>query len=111
MSHVLDLDTTSADLIESLSKIHESEKEKPKEGRECLLKLASPLKLLRSLTVEGVGGCGHISCVTSDRVWVSDDKNNIVLTNIKGDPLHHREDLCCNIFEEELRSDISERDL
>lgn len=78
---------------------------------ECLLKLVSPPKLLRLLTVEGVGGCGHISCMPLDRVWVSDDKNNIVLTNTKGDPLHPRKDLCCNTVEDELCSDISERDL
>lgn len=98
--HVLDIDLT----------IRKSEKEKPKEGKK-LLKLASPPKLLRSLTVEGVGGCGHISRVTSDRVWVSDDKNNIVLTNTAGDRLHHREDICCNIIEEDLCSDLPERDL
>nr|XP_034310350.1 uncharacterized protein LOC117684003 [Crassostrea gigas] len=67
--------------------------EKPQQGNQCLLKLMSPPELLPSLTLTGVDRCLHISCVTSDRVWVS-DWNNIILTDTTGVPLHRVKDLC-----------------
>ncbi|XP_062573873.1 uncharacterized protein LOC134235743 [Saccostrea cucullata] len=39
------------------------------------------------VTVSGVRDCRHISRVTSDRVWISDDKGNLILTNTKGEEL------------------------
>eukprot|EP00105_Crassostrea_gigas_P038721 XP_019922869.1 PREDICTED: uncharacterized protein LOC109618788 [Crassostrea gigas] len=86
-----DLNTATADVMESLSEILTTGTEKPQQGNQCLLKLMSPPKLLHSLTVTGVGGCFHISCVTSDRVWVSDDEDNIILTDTTGVPLHRVE--------------------
>lgn len=53
----------------------------------------SSLDLLYSLTLTTVDGFYHISCVTSDKIWVSDG-HNLILTNIKGFPLHRVEDLC-----------------
>nr|XP_034319813.1 uncharacterized protein LOC109619606 isoform X1 [Crassostrea gigas]XP_034319814.1 uncharacterized protein LOC109619606 isoform X1 [Crassostrea gigas]XP_034319815.1 uncharacterized protein LOC109619606 isoform X1 [Crassostrea gigas]XP_034319816.1 uncharacterized protein LOC109619606 isoform X1 [Crassostrea gigas]XP_034319817.1 uncharacterized protein LOC109619606 isoform X1 [Crassostrea gigas]XP_034319818.1 uncharacterized protein LOC109619606 isoform X1 [Crassostrea gigas]XP_034319819.1 un len=86
-----DLNPATADVMESLSKIPTTGTEKPQQGNQCLLKLMSPPKLLHSLTVTGVGGCFHISCVTSDRVWVSDDEDNIILTDTTGVHLHRVE--------------------
>nr|XP_034319887.1 uncharacterized protein LOC109618176 [Crassostrea gigas]XP_034319888.1 uncharacterized protein LOC109618176 [Crassostrea gigas]XP_034319889.1 uncharacterized protein LOC109618176 [Crassostrea gigas]XP_034319890.1 uncharacterized protein LOC109618176 [Crassostrea gigas]XP_034319891.1 uncharacterized protein LOC109618176 [Crassostrea gigas]XP_034319892.1 uncharacterized protein LOC109618176 [Crassostrea gigas]XP_034319893.1 uncharacterized protein LOC109618176 [Crassostrea gigas] len=89
-----DLNPATADVMESLSVIPTPGTEKPQQGNQCLLKLMSPPELLPSLTVTGVDGCYHISCVTSDRVWVSDDRNNLMLTDTTGVPLHHVEDSC-----------------
>ncbi|XP_052692736.1 uncharacterized protein LOC128171011 [Crassostrea angulata] len=89
-----DLNPATADVMESLSEIPTTGTEKPQQGKQCLLKLMSPPKLLHSLTVTGVGHCVHISCVTSDRVWVSDDWGNLMLTNTTGVPLHRVEDSC-----------------
>lgn len=61
-----------------------------------LLKLMSSLDLLYSLTLTTVDGCYHISCVTSDKIQISDG-HNLILTNIKGFPLHCVEDLCSDL--------------
>ncbi|XP_065930875.1 uncharacterized protein [Magallana gigas] len=87
-----DLNPATADVMESLSEIPTTGTEKPQQGNQCLLKLMSPPELLPSLTVTGVRRCYHISCVTSDRVWVSDYRDNIMLTNTTGVPLHRVED-------------------
>uniref|UniRef100_A0A8W8NSS3 Tripartite motif-containing protein 3 n=1 Tax=Magallana gigas TaxID=29159 RepID=A0A8W8NSS3_MAGGI len=63
-------------------------------GNQCLLKLTSDAEFHQSLTVTGVLCCFHISCVTSDRVWVSDE-DNLMLTDTTGVPLHRVEDSCC----------------
>ncbi|XP_061195205.1 uncharacterized protein LOC133203440 [Saccostrea echinata] len=47
------------------------------------------LVLQKSVTVKGVRECRHISRVSSDRVWISDAYNNLILTNTAGDKLHH----------------------
>eukprot|EP00105_Crassostrea_gigas_P036967 XP_019921115.1 PREDICTED: uncharacterized protein LOC109618237 [Crassostrea gigas] len=86
--------TDQSRVLESLSGIPTPETEKPQQGNQCLLKLMSPPELLHSLTVTGVDRCLHISCVTSDRVWVSDDENNLILTDTTGVPLHRVEDSC-----------------
>nr|XP_022337263.1 uncharacterized protein LOC111133295 [Crassostrea virginica] len=49
-------------------------------GTELLLTLMSSPVLQKSLSVTGVKYCEHISCVTPDRVWVS-DRNNLILTD------------------------------
>eukprot|EP00105_Crassostrea_gigas_P036848 XP_019920996.1 PREDICTED: uncharacterized protein LOC109618161 [Crassostrea gigas] len=84
-----DLNPATADVMESLSELPTTGTEKPQQGNQCLLKLMSPPELLHSLT--GVG-CYHISCVTSDRVWVSDYWDNLMLTDTTGVPLHRVED-------------------
>nr|XP_034309440.1 uncharacterized protein LOC105328160 [Crassostrea gigas] len=86
--------TDQSRVMESLSGIPTPRTEKPQQGNQCLLKLMSPPKFLPSLTLTGVDHCLHISCVTSDRVWVSDNKNNLILTDTTGVPLHRVEDLC-----------------
>ncbi|XP_065929796.1 uncharacterized protein [Magallana gigas] len=86
-----DLNPATADVMESLSEIATTGTEKPQQGNQCLLKLMSPPELLHSLTVTGVDGCLHISCVTSDRVWVS-NRYNLVLMDATGVPLHRVDD-------------------
>nr|XP_034322693.1 uncharacterized protein LOC105323757 [Crassostrea gigas] len=93
-----DLNPATADVMESLSEIPTTGTEKPQQGNQCLLKLMSPPELLPSLTLTGVGGCYHISCVTSDRVWVSDEEYNLMLTNTTGVPLHRVEDSCRYLY-------------
>nr|XP_034319950.1 uncharacterized protein LOC105324523 isoform X2 [Crassostrea gigas] len=90
--------TDTADVMESPSEIQTPGTEKPQQGNQCLLKLMSPPKLLHSLTLTGVRRCDHISCVTSDRVWVSDDRNNLMLTDTTGVPLHRVEDSCRDLY-------------
>ncbi|XP_061185845.1 uncharacterized protein LOC133193949 [Saccostrea echinata] len=53
----------------------------------------SRLVLQKSVTVEGVKYSCHISCVTSDRVWISDGYNNLILTNTEGEELDHLTDV------------------
>ncbi|XP_052693118.1 uncharacterized protein LOC128171376 isoform X2 [Crassostrea angulata] len=81
------------DVMESLSAIQITERGNRRVGNQCLLKLTSGAELHQSLTVTGVDRCYHISCVTSDRVWVS-DLNNLMLTDTTGVPLHRVEDSC-----------------
>ncbi|XP_065943770.1 uncharacterized protein [Magallana gigas] len=88
-----DLNPATADVMESLSEIPTTGTEKPQQGNQCLLKLMSPPELLPSLTLTGVYHCYHISCVTSDRVWVSDGYN-LILTDTTGVPLHRVKDSC-----------------
>ncbi|XP_052683129.1 uncharacterized protein LOC128163539 [Crassostrea angulata] len=87
--------TDKCHVIESLSGIPTPGTEKPHHGNKCLLKLMSPPELLHSLTVTGVDRCFHISFVTSDRVWVNDHRDNLILTDTSGVPLHRVEDSCC----------------
>uniref|UniRef100_K1PLM2 Tripartite motif-containing protein 3 n=1 Tax=Magallana gigas TaxID=29159 RepID=K1PLM2_MAGGI len=82
------------DVMESLSAIQITERGNRRVGNQCLLKLTSVPELHQSLTLTGVGCCYHISCVTSDRVWVRDIDNNIMLTDTTGVPLHRVEDSC-----------------
>ncbi|XP_065943829.1 uncharacterized protein [Magallana gigas] len=100
-----DLNPANADVMESLSEIPTTGAEKPQQGNQCLLKLMSPPELLPSLTVTGVGRCYHISCVTSDRIWVSDHRNNFILTDTTGVPLHRVEDSCSGFGLHTVNSD------
>ncbi|XP_052678138.1 uncharacterized protein LOC128159125 [Crassostrea angulata] len=85
------------DVMESLSAIQITERGNRRVGNQCLLKLTSGAELHQSLTLTGVDGCDHISCVTSDRVWVS-DYNNLMLTDTTGVPLHRVEDSCRYLY-------------
>uniref|UniRef100_A0A8W8HKL3 Tripartite motif-containing protein 3 n=1 Tax=Magallana gigas TaxID=29159 RepID=A0A8W8HKL3_MAGGI len=91
-----DLNPATADVMESLSEVPTTGTEKPQQGNQCLLKLMSPPELLHCLTLTGVG-CFHISCVTSDRVWVS-DWGILILTDTTGVPLHHVKDSCRDLY-------------
>lgn len=63
-------------------------------GNEYLLKLMSGPKFHQSLTVAGLYRCFHISCVTSDRLCVSNRENNLIWTNTTGVTLHCVKVLC-----------------
>nr|XP_034309428.1 uncharacterized protein LOC117683723 [Crassostrea gigas] len=85
------------DVMESLSAIQITERGNRLVGNQCLLKLTSGAEFHQSLTVTGVGGCYHISCVTSDRVWVS-NINNLIFTDTTGVPLHRVEDSWSGLY-------------
>ncbi|XP_078341307.1 uncharacterized protein LOC111100241 [Crassostrea virginica] len=61
-------------------------------GVEDLLTLLSSPVVQKSPSVTGVNNCYHISCVTPDRVWVSDDNNLILTDTATGKQLHSVED-------------------
>ncbi|XP_052694762.1 uncharacterized protein LOC128173076 [Crassostrea angulata] len=85
------------DVMESLSAIQITERGNRRVGNQCLLKLTSGAEFHQSLTVTDVYRCLHISCVTLDRVWVS-DQYNIMLTDTTGVPLHRVEDSCSGYY-------------
>lgn len=74
-----------------------TEEEKLKKGTERSLKLEILSLLNEPLTAKGVRGCHHISCVSSNLVWVS-DWYNLILTNTKGDILCNKGDLYGSLF-------------
>lgn len=74
------------------SEIQITETETLPVGNECLFKIVSPPELQQSFTVTGVNHCHQISCVTPDRVWVSDE-HNLILANTRGDILQFPKDL------------------
>ena len=47
-----------------------TEGEKRQTGNEKLLKLMTSPVLRKSLTLTDINGCGHISCVTPDKIYV-----------------------------------------
>lgn len=76
------------DAGELLTVVHFTEKGVRRVGNDRLLKLMSGPEVLQSFDVLGVEICTHISSVTTDRVWVS-DPNNFILINTTGNSLHH----------------------
>lgn len=92
----VDLGQTTADVMGSLNEI-QTETDKPDQANQFLLKLLFSPKLLHSITVTGVYCCNHISCVTSDLIWVSDDTNNLILTDKTGITLHRVNDVCSGL--------------
>nr|XP_034319707.1 uncharacterized protein LOC105324223 isoform X3 [Crassostrea gigas]XP_034319708.1 uncharacterized protein LOC105324223 isoform X3 [Crassostrea gigas] len=99
------------DVMESLSAIQITERGNRRVGNQCLLKLTSGAELHQSLTMTGVDRCLHISCVTSDRVWVSDYINNLMLTDTTGVPLHRVEDSLSGYLYRGLHTVNSESEL
>lgn len=65
-------------------------------GNERLLNLMQTPELQHSIYL--MCNCYHISIVTSDRFWVSDD-SMLFLANSKGNPLFHVMDLCGGLYE------------
>nr|XP_022294182.1 uncharacterized protein LOC111104490 [Crassostrea virginica]XP_022294184.1 uncharacterized protein LOC111104490 [Crassostrea virginica]XP_022294185.1 uncharacterized protein LOC111104490 [Crassostrea virginica]XP_022294186.1 uncharacterized protein LOC111104490 [Crassostrea virginica] len=61
-------------------------------GVEDLLTLLSSPVVQKSLSVTDVSECRHISCVTPDRVWVSDEDIIILTDTATGKQLHSVED-------------------
>nr|XP_022290139.1 uncharacterized protein LOC111101816 [Crassostrea virginica]XP_022290140.1 uncharacterized protein LOC111101816 [Crassostrea virginica] len=64
---------------------------------EDLLTLLSSPVVQKSLSVTGVERCYHISCVTPDRVWVSDSNNLILTDTATGKQLHSVKDSLRNL--------------
>nr|XP_034310533.1 uncharacterized protein LOC117684053 [Crassostrea gigas] len=85
------------DVMESLSAIQITERGNRRVGNQRLLKLMSGAEFHQSFTLTGVDCCYHISCVTSDRFWVSDG-NKLILTDTTGVPLHRVEDSWTDLY-------------
>nr|XP_034308132.1 uncharacterized protein LOC117683208 [Crassostrea gigas] len=92
-----DLTPDDFDAIESRNGLPTKETEKPQQQNECLLKLFSSPELFHSFRVPGVRHCYHISCISSNLVWVSDD-HNFILTNTTGITQHRVKDLCRDLY-------------
>lgn len=84
---------SSLNVTESLAEIHVKETENPNVGDDQQREMISSFVLHDILTVKEINRCNHISCVTPDRIWLSDDKNNLILKNTSGDTLHRRKDI------------------
>ncbi|XP_061186267.1 uncharacterized protein LOC133194301 [Saccostrea echinata] len=80
------------DVMKLLSEIKTIEIGKRQVKNESLLQMISKPMLHRSVTVKGVSSVTHISSLTPDRIWISDGRN-LILTNSKGDTLHHLTDI------------------
>ncbi|XP_061171145.1 uncharacterized protein LOC133180694 [Saccostrea echinata] len=87
------------DVIKLLTEIQIIETGKRQVRNECLLKLMSTPVLHTTVKLTGVSRVRHISCVTSERVWITDGVNsNVILTNITGDTLHQLTDIASYIW-------------
>lgn len=75
------------DGMESLIPVQVTESGTRRVENDNLLKLMSEPEILYSFDLSDVEFCTHISYVTTDRVWVSDHKN-LILINTGGDSLH-----------------------
>lgn len=75
-------------VIDVLSEIQIKEREKRHVGMESLIKLLTIPEMHQSLTVKNIQRCLQISSMASDRVWVGDDKGNLILTNTEGETIH-----------------------
>lgn len=95
-------------VIESLSGIQIIERGNRRVGKDCLLKLMSSPELYQSFRVLGVDRCYHISCETSQLVWVSKDKKNLFLTSTDGDTLHNLNDFKSGLYGFHTVNDESE---
>lgn len=86
------------EVMKSLCEIKILGSEKRSVGNNRLFKQMSGIDLRKTIIVDDCEGCYHISCVTPERAWVSDAKDNLILTNIEGEKLHHRKDVFGGIF-------------
>lgn len=80
-------------VLESLSKIQIIQKGKRCLENDQLLKLMPGPELQKSFRVKDVDCCLHFSHVVPDKVWVSGDGRNIILTNTTGESIHCQNDL------------------
>lgn len=62
------------------------------------LKLMHEPVLQQHLKVTATSNCRHISFAAIDKLWVSDDENNIILTNQKGTILYRLNDIYSDSF-------------
>lgn len=77
--------------LELLSNIQTKETEHLQKEKKCQLKMMSSPELLHVFTVDGEYFCYHISCVTSDRVWVKNG-DALILANTAGKSFLRLED-------------------
>ena len=63
------------ELIKLLSNVQTTESIKRKLNKGNKLTLMSSPMLQKFITLTGIDFCDHISCLTPDRVWVSDENN------------------------------------
>lgn len=99
-------------LIESITGIRFSKRDKRRVENECLLKLmpVPKLHLSVSVTYNEIKYCIHISCVSSDMVWVSDGRN-LILINKTGDTVYFLKDVWRKYFPYGTHTVNSEMDL
>lgn len=75
------------DIVKSLSGMKITERGYRSVEIGSVVKLMSFPEVQHSLTLAGIRDCRHISCVTSDLIWVNDSEN-LILTNRTGDTIH-----------------------
>lgn len=75
--------------MESLIEIKITERGNRRVENESVLELLPVTEFHQSFTVTGIDRCiDHISIVTSERFWVSDVNNGLILSNTAGETLH-----------------------
>lgn len=93
MFYHVDLNLAATDVKNIRSKIQSKETETPQQGNKCPLELKSCITLQQHFTVSEANQCRHISCATSERVWVQ-GQCNLIFTNTAGEILHHLDGVC-----------------
>lgn len=78
-----------------LSEIRIKQREKRKRKK---LEVMPVPTMYQSFRANELHSCHHISCVTSDRIWVNDGNGKIILINTERNILHLRKDLCKESF-------------
>ncbi|XP_065923106.1 uncharacterized protein [Magallana gigas] len=91
----IDRQNVLTDSIESPREISTTEIEAAQQGNENLFKMAVSPKSIHFFQTKDVDCCYHISCVTPNRVWVSDHRGNLVLLTATNVVLHRMENLLC----------------
>lgn len=87
------------DVLELFSKIEIKKKENQVAKNELMLETLLKPVLKRSFKVQHVVRCDHISCAMKDRLWISDDRNHLVLINAAtGERLQYVTRLCYPYF-------------
>lgn len=93
----LDENQSTVNATDPLSQIQIIEPDKQNIRKERFLKQMSPIKLYHSVRLIDIDGCHHISCSTYNRAWASDNRNNLILTDLTGDTIRHIKDLCSGL--------------
>lgn len=74
---------------QSLKDVHLKESEKPSQLASSRRLLMSDPELIQSFTMRGLAFCNHITCVTSNLAWISDERY-VILTNNAGHTIKPR---------------------
>lgn len=87
------------DVMESLSGIQITERGHRSLGCKYKLTMMTRIGFCQSFMLTGVDSCNHISCMaSSDRLWVCDVCQSLILTNTAGFVLHRVADLCIDSY-------------